>query len=199
MRAILTLIMVLPVTDGSTLQAQVDYYGRLGATAATELLKDDLIREIEVQQSLAPPLARGASLAFAPRYRAGLEATLTSGGHHATEAGEDTDLGTLRTGSVMLGLTGVIRPDLDWRAGAGLIAYWPSEDEGIFQRGGPTQFLAGAGLDYRPSVLARWELMLSLRYDFHRFTTEELRARGFAGRQGVQRISATIGLARAQP
>jgi hypothetical protein len=38
--------------------------------------------------------------------------------------------------------------------------------------------------------------MVSLRYDFHRFTTEELTARGFSGTQGIQRVSAGIGLAR---
>jgi hypothetical protein len=45
-------------------------------------------------------------------------------------------------------------------------------------------------------VLPRWELMASLRYDFHRFTTDELAARGFSGTQGVQRVSLSVGLAR---
>jgi hypothetical protein len=39
-------------------------------------------------------------------------------------------------------------------------------------------------------------MMASLRYDFHRFTTDELEARGFSQSQGVQRIAATIGLSR---
>ena len=41
--------------------------------------------------------------------------------------------------------------------------------------------------------------MASLRYDFHRFTTDELQARGFSQSQGVQRVSATVGLARGRP
>jgi hypothetical protein len=44
--------------------------------------------------------------------------------------------------------------------------------------------------------MPHWEFIASLRYDFHRFTTDELVARGFTGSQGVQRISATVGLAR---
>jgi hypothetical protein len=44
--------------------------------------------------------------------------------------------------------------------------------------------------------MSKWDLMASLRYDFHRFTTGELRARGFGQNQGVQRISASLGLAR---
>ena len=41
------------------------------------------------------------------------------------------------------------------------------------------------------------QLIGSLRYDWHRFTTEELESRGFSQSQGVQRISATVGIARA--
>jgi hypothetical protein len=51
-------------------------------------------------------------------------------------------------------------------------------------------------MDYQRPILAQWDLMASLRYDFHRFTTEEIDARGFSQSQGVQRIAATIGLAR---
>jgi hypothetical protein len=38
--------------------------------------------------------------------------------------------------------------------------------------------------------------MGSLRYDFHRFTTDELDRRGFSQTQGVSRISLSVGLAR---
>jgi len=72
----------------------------------------------------------------------------------------------------------------------------PTEDRGIFLRGGTTRFLAGAGVDYRRPILTQWDLMASLRYDFHRFTTAELEARGFSQSQGVQRIGVTIGLAK---
>jgi hypothetical protein len=191
--------MVLPTTRVAALQSQVGYDARLGLTVATELLRDIVVQEIEVRQSLAPTLALSASLPIAPLYRAGLEATLTTSGYHSSEGSTETDLGTLRTGSVALGLDGPVWRMVHWRAGIGLIRYWPSEDRGIFLRGGTTRFLAGAGLDYRPSLSARWALIVSLRYDWHRFTTEELKARGFNGSQGVQRISASIGLARAQP
>jgi hypothetical protein len=183
----------------AALQSQVDYSARLGLTIATKLLRDVVIEQVEVRQSLAPTLALGASLPIAPLYRAGLEATLTTSGYHSSEGNTETDLGTLRTGSVVLGLDGPIWRTVRWRAGAGLIRYWPTEDSGIFLRGGSTRFLAGGGVDFRPPVSAKWELMVALRYDWHRFTTEELQARGFSGSQAVQRVSATIGLARAQP
>ena len=107
--------------------------------------------------------------------------------------------GTLRTGSLILNLAGPITQRLDWRAGAGVIHYWPADEQGIFLRGGPTRFLVGAGVDYRSSLLTSLDLMVSLRYDWHRFTTDELEARNFSGSQGVQRLSASVGFSRARP
>jgi hypothetical protein len=198
MRAFLVFLIALPTVGLSVLQAQTDYYARLGATYASNLLRDAIVREIHVRQSLAPTLALGASLSITPVYRAGLEATLTSSGYHSTDGVTRTNLGTLRTGSVLLNLEGPTWRRASWRAGLGLIRYFPAENSGIFLLGGTTRLLAGAGLDYRPPLSSRWEFMASLRYDFHRFTTDELSARGFTGHQGVQRISASVGVARAR-
>jgi hypothetical protein len=196
MRAAVAFLAVLTTAGLSAAEAQTDFYARVGLTGATKLLKDDILQQIEVRQSLAPTLALGVAFPFTPLYGAGLEATVTSSGFHSTESGSQTDLGTLRTGSIMLGLDGPVWHQVRWRAGAGLLRYWPAEKSGIFLRGGTTRFLVGAGLDYRRPVFPRWELMMSLRYDFHRFTTDELVARGFSGTQGVQRVSASVGLAR---
>jgi hypothetical protein len=51
-------------------------------------------------------------------------------------------------------------------------------------------------VDYRRPVLPKWDLMTTLTYDFHRFTTDELEARGFAQTQGVSRVALSIGLSR---
>jgi len=189
-------LILAPAAGASALQAQVDYNARLGVTWATALVRDDIVEEIEVRQKLAPTLALGASLPIAPLYRAGVELTLTSSGFRATESGSSTDLGTIRTGSVTLGLDGPLASGLRWRAGVGLLGYWPKDARGIFSGGGTTRFLAGAGVDYRRPALSHWDLMLSLRYDFHRFTNDGLQARGFSQSQGVQRLSASVGLAR---
>ena len=191
-------MIVLTLGSVGTAEGQADFYARLGITGATNLVKDDIIEEIEVRQSLAPTLAVGVALPFTPLYRAGLEATVTSSGFHSTESAAETDLGTLRTASIMLGLDGPVWRRVRWRAGLGVLSYWPSDERGIFLRGGSTRFLVGAGVDYRYPVRPRWELMVSLRYDFHRFTTDELRTRGFSGTQGVQRGSLSVGLARGQ-
>ncbi len=190
-------LLVAPAAAKPALHAQVDLTARAGVTWATALLRDEIIEEVEVQQKLAPTLVLGASLPIAPRYDAGLELTLTSSGYRANEGGSTRDLGTIRTGSATVGLHGPGAGSLRWRAGVGLLGYFPKEESGLFQRGGTTRFLAGGGLDYRRPMSSSWQLIASLRYDWHRFTTDELQSRGFSQSQGVQRISATVGIARA--
>jgi hypothetical protein len=192
------LALLLPAGAG-TLAAQADYYARVGAIGASTLLRDVIVSEVTVRQSIAPMVALGASVPIAPRYRVGLEATFSSGGFHSEEGGTETDLGTLRTGSVLLNLEGPITSQIHWRAGLGGIMYWPADEEGIFARGGATRLLAGGGVDYRRPVLARWDVMASARYDYHRFTTDELELRGFSNSQGVSRVSVSVGLARSLP
>ena len=198
MRLICAVLIVLPATAVSAVQAQADYYARLGLTGSTNLVQDRVIQEIEVKPGLAPTIVLGAALPFAPTYRAGLEAAFTTSGYHTTEQDVESDLGNLQTISMLLNIDGPISGRVGWRGGVGLIRYWPSESQGIFLRGGSTRFLIGGGLDFRPALLTNWDLMLSLRYDYHRFTTEELQARRFTGTQGVQRVSAGVGLARAR-
>jgi hypothetical protein len=197
MRKPILLLALLLAAGPPGLHAQTEYYARLGAVGASNLLRDVIVDEITVRQSIAPMLAIGASLPIGPRaYRAGLEATLASGKFHSSESGSDTDLGTLRTATIQLGLEGPLYREFRWRAGLGGIQYWPADDVGIFQAGGTTRFLAGAGIDYRRPVLPKWDLMSSLRYDFHRFTTDQLKRRGFSQTQGVSRVSLSVGLSR---
>lgn len=191
------MLAVLLPAGVSGLAAQAEYYARIGAVGSSDLLRDVIVQEITVRQSVAPMLALGGSLPIGPRgYRVGLEATLASGGFHSKEAGAETDLGTLRTATAMLDVEGPILRDFRWRLGLGGIKYWPKDHEGIFLEGGPLRFLAGAGLDYRYPVLAKWDLLAGLRYDFHRFTTAQLDRRGFGQTQGVSRVSLSVGLSR---
>lgn len=190
----LLLALLLPA-GVTTLHAQLEYHARLGVVGAGKLLRDVIVDEITVRQSIAPMVALGASLPLGARgYRVGLEGTLASGKFHRSESGSDTDLGTLRTATLQLGLDGPLYRTLRWHVSAGGIKYWPSDDEGIFREGGTSRFLAGGGADYRRPVLPRWDLMASVSYDYHRFSTDELDARGFSQTQGVSRISLSVGL-----
>ncbi len=190
------LLALLTWATPAALGAQADYYARIGAIGASNLLRDGLVSEITVRQSIAPMVAIGGSLPIGPGYRAGVEASFASGGFHSTENGFETDLGTVRTGSLLVELGGIIAGPVRWRAGLGALRYWPAETSGIFARGGTTRWLAGTGADYRRPVLTGWDLLASLRYDYHRFNTEELRQRGFSQTQAVNRVSLSVGLAR---
>jgi hypothetical protein len=195
LKPILCSALLLAVGAGP-LPAQTDYYASAGAIWASTLVRDVLVTEVTVQQSIAPMVAIGAGMPISPGYHAGLEATFTSGGYSAEQDGAETDLGTLRTASVMIGLDGPIVKTVRWRVGLGGLFYLPSEDRGIFLEGGPIRFVAGAGADWRHPVMSKWDLMVSARYDAHRFTTEELEQRGFSQAQSVSRVSLTVGLAR---
>jgi hypothetical protein len=197
-KAILSLALLL-AAGAPPAHAQVSYYARVGAIGASRLLRDFVTAPITVRQSIAPMLALGASLPLAPTVRGGLEATLASGGFHSTERGTDTDLGTLRTGSLTAFLEGPIYRRLRWHAGLGGITYGPADETGIFARGGTTRFLAGAGADYRHPVNPRWDVIASARYDYHRFSTKELESRGFSHSQAVGRVSLSVGIARGLP
>ena len=93
-KTILFLALLLPAS-ASGLHAQLEYHARVGAVGASTLLRDFIVNEITVRQSIAPMIALGASLPIGPLgYRVGLEGTLASGKFHSSESGSDTDLGT---------------------------------------------------------------------------------------------------------
>ena len=200
-KPILFLALLLPARV-SGLRAQVEYHARLGAVGASNLLRDVIVNEITVRQSIAPMIAlgglapdRAARLSRRPRGHASPPASFT-----AARSGSDTDLGTLRTGTLMLGLEGPLYQDVplarrSWAAsGTGR----PTR-RGSSAPGGTTRFLAGAGVDYRRPVMAKWDLMTRCDYDFHRFTTGELKTRGFGQTQGVSRVVAVRRPARGLP
>jgi hypothetical protein len=181
-----------------TAQTTSTFYARGGATWSSKLVQDQIVNDdISTTPAVALTLVAGGGVVAFPRYLVDLELQFTTGSYSAeTEGQGSTNLGTLRTLSGTLGLNGpLISPNWRWRAGMGLLSYLPSEKEGMFLRGGPLSFLIGAGVDYRRPVSGSLDLMVSLRYDFHRFTTDELQAQGFSQTQQVHRIGLTVGIA----
>ena len=116
-KTILFLALLLPA-GAPTLHAQTEYHARLGAIGASTLLRDVIVDEITVRQSIAPMLALGASLPIGTQgYRVGLDGTLVSGKFHSRESGSNTDLGTLRTATLQLGLEGPMHKGFRWHVG----------------------------------------------------------------------------------
>lgn len=176
--------------------AQEFYHARLGVTGATSLVTDRIINTIDVRQNFAPTVLIGASLPVAQDVNASLEVSLATGSFDAEEGAASQSLGTVRTMTATLGAEGRLTWNLRWRAGLGIIRYWPSEDQGIFRRGGPTDFVLTGGVDYTRQLSDDWAVLGGVRYDYHRFTTEELQARGFSQSQQVHRVGLLVGIAR---
>ena len=198
----LLLPLLLLAAAAPRAHAQVDYFARLGITGSTRLVRDVLFQEISTEIGLAPTLFAGLSLPIAERYRAGIEGSAARGSLSGApaESGDDADLGSITTLGLMAGLEGpLFLPPLRWRIGVGLVHYVPGEELGAFAQGGTTRYLVGGGADYRRRWFGAWDLMVSARYDLHRFTTDALRDRGFTQSQSVQRASLSLGLARSLP
>ena len=195
------LLVLLLAAAAAPAHAQLDYYGRIGATGSSPLVRDVLFEPFETSQGFAPTLVAGFSVPVGSENRLGIEGSLVSGSLTAApeEGGDDVDLGRLTTLSALANAEGAISGPFRWRIGVGLIKYLPSEDAGLFAQGGPVRYIVVGGIDFRRPTFGSWDLMVSARYDFHRFTTEELRDRGFTQAQGVQRGSLTFGLARSLP
>ena len=179
--------------------AQIGYHARVGVVRSTKLAQDVIVEDIVTKPGIAPAVMLGATLPLAPRYFIGVEAAYARAGLSAAyDDGTSADLGGLGMGSVMVELEGPVAGFVRWHGGVGLLRYLPSERLGMFARGGVTRYLVGGGADFRRPAFSDWDLMVSARYDFHRFTTDELAARGFGGAQGVHRISLSVGLARSR-
>ncbi len=191
------LLAALCLAGTSVAGAQVRLSARLGATWSSTLITDQIVAPIDVKAGIAPTLSLGASIPSGQKYRLGLEATLSTGSVKTSENGSDTDLGSLRTGTILLTAEGPLMVRrLFWRAGVGFIKYFPSDKEGLFRQGGPTQVTGNFTVEYRKPLRAGWEGIAALRYGYHQFTTKELQAAGFSRAQSVHRIGLEFGVAR---
>lgn len=197
-RILLTAALVLAAHP---VAAQTDYYARLGATYSTAIVRDVIFEPITTKPGIAPTLFLGTSLPMGNNYRVGFEAALSHASLTATSdsTGSSTDVGSITNASGVINLEGTVHPRLHWHAGVGLLMYSPSDDASIFGGERTSRALVMVGADYRAPVLRAWDVMISTRYDFHRFTTDELRRRGFALEQAVHRLSLSAGLARSLP
>jgi len=194
MRILNTSLILLALTTTASAQ-QVRLGARIGATWSSTLMKDVIIAPITVKAGIAPTLALSASIPGGRKYRLGLEAVFSTASVKATENGIDTDLGSLRTASLLLGAEGPLMVrDFYFRIGVGLLKYLPSEKTGIFQQGGPTRIIGNFTAEYRKSLRPGWEWVVAARYGLSSFTTKELQSRGFTRSQAVHRAGLEVGV-----
>jgi hypothetical protein len=187
------LLAALPAT---TIAAQTRYGFRLGATAATHLVEDQIVATTSVRQKIAPALAVNASIPAWTKYEADLELVFSTGGSKVVENGVNVDYGSIRTLQLSGGISGGLFGGIRARGSLGVIKYWGSSDQGIFRQGGPLRVIAGVGAYYRYPLRERLDLVADARWDWHRFTTEELKARGFGRSTDVHRLTLSLGISR---
>ena len=188
--------LLLPSALGA--QSSSTFYAGLGATWSTKLVEDNIVSDkITTQPGIAPTILVGGAVEVFPRYDLDIELQFTTGSYSAETKGKGTTkLGTLRTFSAGLGFDGpLFKPPFRWRASVGVLKYLPTEDTGMFLQGGPLDLLLGLGAQYRRPVSSSLDLSIALRYDFHKFTTDELQSQGFSQTQQVHRVGITVGIA----
>lgn len=188
-----TLITIALATTASAQQVRLGV--RLGATWSSTLMKDAIVAPITVKSGIAPTLALSASIPSGKKYRLGVETVFSTASVKATENGVDTDLGSLRTATLLLAAEGPLMVrDFYFRIGVGLLKYLPSEKTGIFQQGGPTRITGNFTAEYRKTLRPGLEWVAGVRYGLSGFTTKELQSRGFTRSQAVHRVALEVGV-----
>jgi hypothetical protein len=191
---LLTTTLALAALLPAALAGQARYSASFGLTGGTKLSKDRIFQEIRITQQLAPTITLGASLPVSPRERAGLEVALGFGKSQVKEPGFPTlDGPSYRMLGVTAGVDGPLLGPLRYRFGAGLVKYMASR-EGIFRQGAPLLLVLTLGSDYHVYTSGTVGLVARLRYDYQRFSTDELRSAGFTRTQDVHRIGLGLGI-----
>ena len=191
--------LLLTLGPTGPLAAQVSWSARLGATYTTSMVTDRLGTEkIELAPGMSPALNVEAALPLRTKTPLsalfGLQAT--TGTLRRTEGGTSTDLASMRTFALTVGVRAQFLGPVTWRAGAGVVSYATSEKASIFQDGAPTRLLAMAGIEYRRPLTPGYTLTGVLGYDAHGFTTEQLKSSGYTGSQLVNRVTLSLGVSR---
>lgn len=190
---LITTTLALAALLPAALAGQARYSIGFGAMGGTKLAADRIFQDISISQRVTPTVTLGASLPVSARERAGLEITLGFGKTRIKEAGFGTvDGDSYKTLGFTAGVDGPMLGPLRYRFGAGLMKYL-ADKEGIFRQGGPLLLTLTLGSDYRIFTSGKMGLAARLRYDYQRFSTDELRSAGFARTQDVHRVG--LGLA----
>jgi hypothetical protein len=188
--ATLAIAVLLP----STLAGQARFSAGVGVMAGTKLVKDRIFQSIEVSQKPMPLATLGVAFPVSARERAGFDLGLGFGKTTVQEAGfPDTDGPSFRLLTATFGISGPIIGPLRWYGGAGLLKYY-ADKEGFFRQGGPTLLILTGGADYPIAIRSKVSLLARIRYDYQRFSTDELRATGFGRTQDVHRIGAGLAI-----
>jgi len=187
----------LALAAGAVLAAPL--WGQVGITVAagvrysTVLVHDQIGGAFDVRPALAPAFAVTASLPLDPPWSAVAVADFSTSDVRREDAdGSSQAITRLSQATLGLGLRRRLKPWLSGSVRVGVLKYFPSQDLGLFQDGGPFFPFAQAAFDVAPAPLSRLGLGFELSADVHRFITDALRVEGFTDARVVGRIAGGV-------
>jgi hypothetical protein len=197
-RLAVLLAVSLAVSSSQPLAAQVSWTGHLGVTATSTMVTDQIIESIHLKPGIEPTLNLMASIPLQAKtpVSALAELQVTTGTLRRDDGSHKTDLASMRTTTILIGLAGHLAGPLHFRSGIGLISYATTEKASIFQEGTPTRFAAMGGIEYQYRLTSKYTLSALARYDFHTFMTRQLENNGYTGYQAVHRVMVGVGVSK---
>ena len=175
----------------AALTGQVSFSVSAGARYGTVLVHDEIVNAFNVRPALAPAFALTAAMPLDPPWNVAAVLDISSSEVRREDVGGGTQPITyLTTAALGLGLTRPLRRNwLDGSLRIGVLKYFPSQDLGLFQDGGPFFPFAQLAFDFHPPFVSRYGLGLELRADAHKFITDALRVEGFTESRPVARLA----------
>lgn len=176
------------------LSAQVSLNVSFGARYTTTLVHDSIVSPFDVRLGIAPALTLVAGLPLEAPWTADGVLDLSYGlvSRH-DQGGGVTAITHVTTLTLGVALRRDLRHGFSAAAGAGLLAYLPTERIGIFRDGGgPVVPMGTAAVGYSPPFAAQRGLTLEARYDLHGFLTPALRTEGFVNSTVVHRVALAL-------
>jgi hypothetical protein len=167
-----------------------------GATYGTDFMKDFIVEPINVRQSLSPTVTLAVLRTLRSGYRVGLEARYATGDQEVSTDGSTDKVAGLTTVAISLLADGPIRGALRWEAALGMLRYRPETESGVFSDGNVGPILVGAGASWSSAVGSTMTVVVSARYDFHKFSTPKLSAASYTGGQATHRAGIALALER---
>jgi hypothetical protein len=174
--------------------AQFSLQASAGVRYATRLVHDSIVTPFDVQPALAPAVTLTGIAPLQHGWAAQVALDYTRGNLERHDAdGSRTDIGTVGTLGLTVGLTHRLRSGLLLTFAAGGVTYLPSDKTGLFRSGSGAIKPIGSVAIARPLPFgAHQHLALELRYDLHGFTTPALRDEGFTSGTAVHRVTLSL-------
>jgi len=173
---------------------QITIEARAGAQFSSILVRDQINQEITVGAKPAPSVGLAVGSSLNAMWHLGLGVRWSRSDLMRREAGQESPILPL---TVWTGTLALRRPLTNWaavEATIGGIKYAPGGDPDgtIFQDDAP--LLPAAGLTARANkgLGSRWAIGLEVAYDFHRFTTQALRAADIREHRSVHRVAVSV-------